>query len=440
MIKKLLLVLIALATLTGYAQEGTSSPYSFYGIGSLKFKGTAENRSMGGLSIFADSIHVNLRNPASFAGNNVKIAPFNSESRPVKFALGGASNSNTLKSDSGSDKVSTSTFDYLALSFPMGKFGLGFGLLPYSSVGYKLEASGTVNDSVVTTNRYRGEGGVNKAFLGLGFQFTESLSIGVDANYNFGNIENSSIAFLFDDESVPLQYQSRETNRSELSGLNFNLGFRYTPMINNKLQLTTAATYSPKSELTSNNERIFETIVINPTTGQEFSINEIPADLAADGLKETVLNLPARASFGLGIGYPRHWFLGAEYTFLQTSQFSNRIFEIENATFEDASTFSVGGFLIPQYTSFNKYWKRIVYRAGLRFENTGLKINNESINEFGISFGVGLPVGRLFSNANLGFEVGKRGTTNQSLVQENFVNFQLSLSLNDRWFVKRKFN
>ncbi len=82
----------------------------------------------------------------------------------------------------------------------------------------------------------------------------------------------------------------------------------------------------------------------------------------------------------------------------------------------------------------------MVYRAGIRFEDTGLKIKNESINEFGISFGVGLPVGRFFSNANLGIEIGKRGTTNQNLIEENFINFQISLSLNDRWFVKRKFN
>ncbi|MBT8259115.1 MAG: hypothetical protein KJO49_11625, partial [Bacteroidia bacterium] len=131
---------------------------------------------------------------------------------------------------------------------------------------------------------------------------------------------------------------------------------------------------------------------------------------------------------------------GAEYTRLQTSQFSNRVFDIENATFENASTIAVGGFFIPQYTSFNNYWKRVVYRAGIRFENTGLKINNETINEFGISFGAGLPVGRLFSNTNIGIEIGRRGTTNAGLVQENFVNFELSLSLNDRWFVKRKFN
>ena len=51
MIKKLVIVFIALFAITKYAQEGTTaSPYSFYGIGTLKFKGTVENRSMGGLS------------------------------------------------------------------------------------------------------------------------------------------------------------------------------------------------------------------------------------------------------------------------------------------------------------------------------------------------------------------------------------------------------
>ena len=87
----------------------------------------------------------------------------------------------------------------------------------------------------------------------------------------------------------------------------------------------------------------------------------------------------------------------------------------------------------------SKYWKRATYRAGLHFENTGLEVNNETINEFGISFGVGLPVGNYFSNANVGLEFGKRGTTNQNLIQENFVNLQISLSLNDRWFQKLKY-
>ena len=437
MIKKLCIVLFALAALNIHAQEGTTSPYSFYGIGSLKFKGTAENRSMGGLSIYSDSIHVNLRNPASYGGKSLKVAGYNNESRPIKFTVGGSHSNTTLKTSDDSQEASATTFDYLALSMPIGKLGVGFGLMPYTSVGYKLEST---DDADVLTHRYRGEGGVNKAFLGLGYQLTNDVIIGVDASYNFGNIQNSAIEFLYNDEGELIQYQSRESNRSDISGLNFNFGAIYSPMISEKLQLTTAFTFTPKSELTSNNQRTIATIVINPNSGQEFPVNEIEQDLEASGLKTTTLTLPSKTAFGAGIGQPRKWFFGAEYTMLKTSEFANPIFSIDNATFEDASEIALGGFFIPQYTSFNKYWKRMVYRAGMRFEKTGLKINNESIKEFGMSFGVGIPVGNMFSNANIGLEFGKRGTTNANLVKENFVSFQLSLSLNDRWFQKRKYD
>ena len=432
MIKKLCLVFIAFLALNIHAQEGTSSPYSFYGLGSLKFKGTTENVSMGGLSIFTDSIHVNLRNPASYAGRLVNAA---GEGHIVKFAVGGSSLNTTLKTNNASDKANATTFDYLALSIPMGRLGIGLGLMPYTSVGYKLES---INDADFLDYRYQGEGGVNKAFLGLGYLITKDLRIGVDASYNFGNIQNSVINFRYDDEGNPLQYHSREVNRSDLSGLNFNFGLTYTPMVSEKLQLTSSITFSPKADLTSTNQRTFASVLVS-STGQEFAVNEIEADLEALGLDKTVLSLPTKTAFGMGIGQPRKWFLGAEYTMLKTSEFSNDIFSFDNATYQDASTVSVGGFLIPQYNSFT-YWKRVVYRAGIRFENTGLKIENESIDEFGMSFGVGLTVGNVFSNVNIGIEVGKRGTINQNLVKENFVNFQLSLSLNDRWFEKRKYN
>jgi hypothetical protein len=434
MIKKLVIVLVTFFAIQMYAQQGTASPYSFYGIGTLKFKGTVENRSMGGLSIYTDSVHVNLRNPAAYVGPN--LAVWNKENRPVKFSIGASHNSTNLKADSGEAEVSSTTFDYLALSMPLGKFGFGFGLVPYSAVGYKLEDT---NEGVIE-NRYSGQGGVNRAFLGLGYRITDKLSAGIDMNYNFGNIQNSAIEFVYDDEGNIVQYQSRETNRSDLSGLNFNIGLTYRTMVNEKLELQAGLTYSPKSDLSSINERSFSTIVINATSGQEFVVNEVDGDLNAIGLAETDLTLPSRFSFGAGIGKPRAWFVGGEYTQLNASQFANPIVSIQNSNFENASNVSFGGFYIPDYNSFGSYWKRVTYRAGFYVENTGLIINDENINEFGMSFGVGLPVGNVFSNANLGFEFGKRGTTNQNLIQENFYSLKISLSLNDRWFEKRKYN
>ncbi|GAL68707.1 outer membrane protein transport protein [Jejuia pallidilutea] len=434
MIKKLVVVFVAIFTLTSYAQEGTASPYSFYGIGSLKFKGTVENRSMGGLSIYRDSIHMNLRNPASFTGPNLLM--FNNESRPVKYTVGGSYSSTNLKSDSGTANVSSTTFDYLALNFPVGKFGVALGLMPYTAVGYKLE---TENDEGFTTNRFNGEGGLNKAFLGVAYSITDNLSVGVNAQYNFGNIQNSAIEFRFDNDGNRLFAQSKENNRSDLSGLNFDFGVYYISKLNNSLELTTALTFTPKANITSQNQRSFSTVNVG-NSGQESVTNTIEVDLEAQGLLETDLVLPSSFSFGAGLGQPRKWFVGAEYESQNTSTFENVLYQTSATNYEDGSRFSLGGFFIPEYNSFNSYFKRLVYRAGLRVEKTGLNIENESINEFGISFGVGIPVGDFGSNANLGLEIGRRGTTNNNLIQENFINFQISLSLNDRWFQKRKYD
>ena len=437
MIRKLAIVFIAFYAIQSYSQQGTASPYSFYGLGSLKFKGTVENRSMGGLSIYTDSIHVNLRNPASYATPN--LLSFDNESRPVKFSVAGSHTNTKLKSESASEKAAASSFDYIAISIPLNRFGVGFGLLPYTSVGYKLE---TTNDNDDLYERFRGEGGMNKAYLSLAYQVVNGLSIGVDANYNFGNIKNYATEFVYDAQGDIASYQSREDSRSDLSGLNFNLGLSYKTMINDKLELVTGITYAPEAQLTSRNERSFSTITISASTGQEFVVHTIDGqdDLIDSGLDKTDLTIPSKFSFGAGIGQRRIWFLGAEYTTQKTSNFSNDLYTNDTQTFEDASTFSFGGFFIPKYNSFTSYFQRVVYRAGVRFEKTGLVINDESINEFGMSFGVGLPVGNFFSNANLGFEFGKRGTTNNNLIQENFINFQISLSLNDRWFNKRKYD
>lgn len=99
---------------------------------------------------------------------------------------------------------------------------------------------------------------------------------------------------------------------------------------------------------------------------------------------------------------------------------------------------AVGGFYLPQYNSFSNYWKRITYRAGLKYEKTGIVLNNTSIDDFGISFGLTLPV-KSFSNITFGAEYGQKGTTSQNLIKENYFNFKIGFTLNDKWFQKTKY-
>ena len=390
---------------------------------------------MGGVSVYNDSIHMNFRNPASYTGKN--MFSFNNEGRLVKFTVGLGHSETDLKTSTNSSETTNTSFEYLGLNVPMGKFGFGFGLIPFSSVGYKLQSSNVENQ---LQYKYSGNGGLNKAFLGFAYQLSDNLAIGFDAKYNFGNIQNSALEYLYDDESLPLDYQAREQNRSDLSGVNFNFGLIFRGGITENLELHASLAHSPNYNLSSRNSRTFASVVINPNTQIEFPVNEINVDLETLGLDKTDLSMPSVTIFGLGISKPKKWFIGAEYTSITSSVFSNDLISIENSEFEDSSKISFGGFYIPDYASFSKFWNRVVYRAGFYSEKTGLVINNESINEFGISFGLGIPAGGLFSNVNTTLEFGKRGTTNEDLVEENFVNFQLSLSLNDRWFIKRKYN
>ena len=414
MIKRLFLIVTILFTVITTAQEGTSSPYSFYGIGLNAFKGTAENRAMGGLSIYSDSIHLNLQNPAALG-----------RLRLTTYTVGASHSAISLQTSDAEESSNITTLDYLAVGLPAGRFGFSFGLVPYSSVGYNLT---NVDETAETAARFSGTGGLNRVFLSAGYEISNSLSIGANVDYNFGNIENKNI-FIREG----LQYGSREMNRTELSGLTFSLGLNYDQMLNDKLELKAAAVYIPARDLSARNTRELSTVTFS-NLGQE-----IVTDNLSIPVNDSEYSLASQYSAGLGIGQPRKWFLGGEYVTTEASDFSNLSYSREGASYTSASKYKVGGFYIPNYNSLTSYFSRIVYRGGLRMEETGLELNEEAINEFGISFGVGLPAGRMFSNANLGFEYGQRGTTNAGLVQENFWNVFISLSLNDRWFVQRRF-
>ena len=414
MIKKLSFAFFLFCSIITSAQQGTSSPYSFYGIGEVRFRGTVENRLMGGVSIFPDSLHVNILNPATYA--SLKM---------TTFTAGGTSSYTKFNSSQKNEKAQRSTLDYMAVGIPLKNAGFGFGLIPYSSVGYRIR---NVNIDG-TVNRYDGTGGVNKVFLGFGHKLTSNLSIGLDANYNFGRIETKNI------QKIPeVQFGTQELNISELSGFNVNLSAIYQRKINQKLNVFGSLIYTPESKLQSKNSRIISSVL--------YSDFFDPQDVdQLDEIKNSyTINLPSKVTFGLGVGQNKKWMLGSEVTFQKNSRFGNRTQDISNVIYRDAVKYNLGGYYIPDASAFSNYLKKITYRGGFRYENTGMTINNQDLKDYALSAGLGLPLGGAFSNVNIGVEFGKRGTAKASLVEENYTNFLLSLSLNDRWFIKRKYD
>lgn len=427
MIKKIIVSISLLFSLVSFAQEGTSSPYSFYGIGDVRFRGTVENRSMAGLSVVTDSIHINLQNPAMYS--SLKL---------TSFSVGGTFSVNQLKTNQKEEKAQRTTLDYLAIGIPLKKVGLGFGLIPYSSVGYNIKNSVYVPDGR-TDNYYKGTGGLNKVFFGFGYQLAKNFSFGADVQYNFGKIDTRSLSTQFtlnsSNEYEQVQYSTRETNSSSASGVNFNAGLSYNTKLYKNISLFSSLTYTPEATITLNNER-FIAIVQSVDGVAEAIVGEEEEITVAD----TKLKMPSKFSFGLGIGDTKKWIVGTELTFQGTSNFGNRFNDIDNVSYENATRFTVGGYYIPNYKSFTNYFERVVYRGGFRFENTGLVINNQPIEDAAVTLGLGLPLRGAFSNVNVGFELGNRGTQKGGLVREHYMNFSIGLSLNDRWFQKRKYD
>ncbi|TDX13877.1 hypothetical protein [Flavobacterium sp. S87F.05.LMB.W.Kidney.N] len=407
MIKKVLISACLLISFVSFAQQGTASPYSFFGIGDVRFKGTLENRSMAGVAVEQDTIHLNLDNPASYASLI-----------QTTFTVGGTFATSNLKTSTQSEKAQRSTFDYLALGIPMGKFGASFGLIPVTSVGYKILNSSPTEGDV--NSQLDGKGGVNKVYFGLGYKIIQNWNIGVDAQYNFGKITTTSVEGI-----SGVQNGTAEVNTSELSGMAFSLGTMYQRKVYKKVSIFSSLSYSFASNLNSDNTRVI-------------SVQGDP-DPYIYPATSTKLKLPNKLSIGLGIGEARKWLVGANMTFQGDGQLANYYNSAQNVSYESYSKYALGGYYLPNYNSFTSYMSRITYRAGLKYEKIGLIVNNESIKDVGMTLGAGIPIPGSYSNLNFGIEFGKRGTVSSNLVQENYVNFSLSFSFNDKWFVKSKF-
>ncbi|MGA0374046.1 MAG: hypothetical protein ACO3MA_05175 [Flavobacteriaceae bacterium] len=403
-----------------FSQNGTNSPYSYAGLGEVNFRGTHVSRFMGGLEIYNDSIHASLSNPSSYA-----------KLQMTNYSLGLNYRINNMAGANETKSLASAGMDYIGVGLPTKFFGFGFGIIPFTSVGYKLShlESGTKEDDVI--NVFEGEGGVNKVFFSLGFNPIKYLSIGVMINYNFGQIIYET--GRFQDE---LTLGTTLENKSSVSGLDFKFSSHLEIPLRDALQLQALFSLAPEANLTSTNSRIFNTRSFLSTSnfGDDLEINLI--DL---GLNRTNIKIPHIISFGLGLGVEKKWFAGAQYTFNAMENFSHEFISLPSVIYQNAYQFSLGGFFIPNYSSITSYWKRIVFRMGFRHELTGVIVNNFGLKETGINFGIGLPLAG-FSNANIGFEYGRRGGDDDNFFKENFWSFRIGFSLNDKWFIKRKYN
>ena len=419
-LNKILILTFFLISSFSFSQVGTGSPYSFIGFGETNFRGNHSNRAMGGLDIYIDSIHPNINNPASY-----------STLKATTYSIGLNYRKNNISNDSETQKITTSSIDYMGVSIPTKKFRFGFGIIPVSSIGYLLNESNQSIAENQVINRFSGEGGLNRAFLNVGFRVLKSIHVGFSTNYSFGDI-------LYEKNQLIKGIQNGSYLESELSLSGISYKFALNSIMKlNKIQIHSHFSFEPEGNLKSKNRQVIYTqSVLTEST----SVGEvIEPDLSLRGTDETIFKSPKSISFGSGIAMDKKWFFGGQITNISNSSFVNDFINQPNIEYIDEKRVNFGGFFIPDYSSITSYWKRIVYRFGYRTDKKGYLINNESINENVITFGFGLPMAGV-SNTNVTFELGKIGNKNNNLVEENYWTMRVGFSLNDIWFIKRKYN
>ena len=404
------------------AQTIGNSPYAAYGIGDVKYDNTVEVNAMGGITtayITDLGNSFNFRNPA--ANTNFDLTSFRVE---------GTNETNFFKTNYNSAEATKhSTYlSQISLSFPITKkvkFGLGYQ--PYSSKKYDLINREVLDDGSVRGNHFVGSGTLSTVQGALSYQVTPAFALGFRSNFYFGNLYDlteytSSNAELFNG------YETRY----KVETFNFTLGSTYQKKFENDRKLTLGATY------TFGNSGSLENTYTNSTyfysTGDVRTlVDEIDKTSSQD--KQLI---PVEASFGLGYGRDLRWFLGTQYDYKKGEEI-----QVLGQPFQynDSYRFSLGGWYLPNPNNFRNYFSRVVYRYGAYYEKGNLRINTSSINKYAVTFGATLPfVSSNSTNASsmdVGVEVGKRGTLENNLINQTFINFRIGINFADRWFQKK---
>lgn len=410
------------------AQNITNSIYSRYGYGTEVFKGFAQNIAMGGTGIAQKGAwQLNYNNPASNAA--LKLTAFNAG---ISGNYAQQLNSNdTIVTKNGS-------FGYLALGFPVTKWwGLSIGLIPNSGVGYKVADTITFSKRQIV-NTYKGSGGLNKLYIANGFNpfkiFSDSImqgfSIGIGTEFTFGNITNEeNKSFIGSDTSY---YLSISNNRhAAYNGFSFILGLQHTLNINDETKLTLGFSYGLKGKLNKNvgisSERYFNTILASTLVDTAYY---------SESTKE-ITYLPSQYTFGFNLQMGAKMNYSMEYKVVNwgTDSISGKLNNLK-----DARVISAGFQYYPNSQSPDGFFKHTYYRFGFKNSVLPFYLNDTQILENAVTLGFGFPLRKAVSTVNIGMELGRRGTTDYNLVKENYFLINVGFTINDKWFIKTKYD
>ena len=441
------LLLLPLCVAAQTSSINAFSPYTMYGIGELNTPGTLSMRSMGGVGVaMRNTGMVNLLNPAAYSATPQKSFLFS-------FGVEGQ-NYHNAQTDNGIKKKSAYTsanFHDVAIQLPIAKrLGLGFSLTPYSSVGYrtKFYRTGDKFDPVLgnvgtVQYTYQGEGDVTEVKAGLGWEVFKNFSIGVAAQYYWGDIDRSFVATpssITGDGNFNSAVGSSNYSISSFKG---QVGIQWNAILNAKRALTFGATFDIGGDL---RPRVSETIYTS----------DIYSTPVKDETETLELVLPRQLAVG-AVYQTAKWTFGADYVFQNWGSRNaapvrtavGATGESLDVAYTDTHTIKLGAEFTPSRYDVRHFFRRWSYRAGFRYGTYSQTFGGHNIAQCAVTVGVGIPVKFLGSSAiDVGLEYGRRGynvAERVGLVRQQYFKFAVGFSLfagsenGEYWFMRPKY-
>ncbi|MEI6506897.1 MAG: hypothetical protein WCO54_00335 [Bacteroidota bacterium] len=406
-----------------HAQNLTKSPYSAVGIGDLQFGGTAEQTALGQTAIGLRKIAaINVSNPASYSalGYTVVEAGF-------KYSEG------TLSSTNSSSFIKNYSYGYLGVAVPLSKklrWGMSFGLQPVSSVGYNIVS--TVDYSSIPGGfpigyQSLGSGGLSRFYFGSGIAVLPDLSLGFNFSYVWGQIYQTKTMLV--DPSLN-KYNIQETRSSYIGDIYFDFGLQYHKTFKDKYRLVVGSTVNLPSSMIGTQTYTARTMGVGGLQSSKDTV-------VFEGSNHGTVNLPLIIKTGISFEKVDEWLICADVNYSNWSAYN---FFGQSDSLKNMLGVSVGASYIPSNFDYKNYLKRIEYRVGARYDNGYLNITGTDIATYGISAGMGFPLGRNKSKLNITGEYFVRGTTDNNLIKEEYWRIVFGITFSDKWFLRYKYN
>jgi hypothetical protein len=472
--KVLIFCLFVLFPLLMSGQGTGNSPFSQFGIGDLtNNNGNIRNMGMGYAGVSARNHYfVNQLNPALLCNMRTR-----KKARPnhhykyyeyyrnmyidstVKLDFGLNFEARGIQAANGSEFTRGINVAYLAFALPLSKtWSTSVGITPISTVNYDLYFYQNVNGTNATaTNSYSGRGGLYKIFWGHGVSITENLSVGLESALIYGNINQQTTS------TVPDSIANFGSNQYGFKRQSFYTSFDFKPGMNFRREIVKIYhdTIYEQDSLGEKTKRVL--IRKTKSSGMFYNIG-----FAVDCFTQlnvhrnldlyTVSNsnivvldttiqstyyktkMPPNFRLGFSIDQPLRWTIAADVFYGAWSVYNPSFIYDPNVRMGNSYGFTIGGEITPGQLKLRSK----TYRAGFSYMQTPIVYNGNKLDDISASFGGTIPFGRrsgffsVLPRINFAIIVGQRGNINLFALKEQYIKASLGITINEKWFTKRK--